>query len=302
VSFPFDHDPFPLWQSMLRDRLLFGSLLTALLLGLFYVDHRLGSNYCVLLLALAFAPLCTFELLRMLDRNIPRPFVFLTVCTTLTVVLAEWIDVTLPVTWFPGWLADLPLGYVVFLLATCGFLFIPVGLGEKERIPHVVHAVFALVYVGLFFGCFVKISGMTAGGERVGLRLALTTLIICKFTDTGAYAFGRLLGKRKLAPSISPGKTLAGFFGGLVVGTAAGILCWHLLRLPHSVRLITLAFSFGAVSIIAQVGDLVESAMKRHAGVKDSGRTLWAFGGALDLADSVILASPVAYFVFLSIL
>jgi phosphatidate cytidylyltransferase len=53
---------------------------------------------------------------------------------------------------------------------------------------------------------------------------------------------------------------------------------------------------------VAEVGDLVESAMKRHAGVKDSGRTLGPFGGALDLADSVILASPVAYFVFLSIL
>ena len=119
-----------------------------------------------------------------------------------------------------------------------------------------------------------------------GLDLLLWVFIVTWSTDIGAYFVGRAIGKKKLAPAISPGKTVAGLYGGIAVATALGG-AWVLFRsLGHP--LIVLAPVFAAA---AQGGDLFESWMKRRAGVKDSGNWLPGHGGVLDRLDGLV---PVA--------
>ena len=117
-------------------------------------------------------------------------------------------------------------------------------------------------------------------------------------TDTGAYAFGRMFGKHKLIPSVSPSKTVEGAVGGLVVATLGTWLYVTFLLKPFahlsltSMGIVVLAV---AVGIVGQIGDLAESLLKRDAGVKDSSKLLPGHGGILDRFDSLLFVLPVAY-------
>lgn len=116
-----------------------------------------------------------------------------------------------------------------------------------------------------------------------GFILALWTLLIVWATDIGAYFTGRRLGGPKLAPRISPNKTWAGLAGGVVAAAAIGAIVASAGRLPP------LALWLGApLAVAAQAGDLLESALKRKAGVKDSGAVLPGHGGVLDRIDGVL--------------
>jgi phosphatidate cytidylyltransferase len=132
----------------------------------------------------------------------------------------------------------------------------------------------------------------------LGGMLLLLPVLLTWATDIGAYFFGRLLGRRKLMPSVSPGKTVAGAVGGVVT---AVLVCWLLVAtLLRPVGQMTLtaagivAFAL-AVSVAAQVGDLFESLLKREAGVKHSSRIIPGHGGVLDRVDSLLFVLPVAY-------
>lgn len=110
-------------------------------------------------------------------------------------------------------------------------------------------------------------------------------------TDTGAYAAGRSIGGPKLAPRISPKKTWAGLIGGMVAAVAVGGATAAAVGLPHPIGL---ALVSGVVGGWSQVGDLSESAMKRHFGVKDSSNLIPGHGGFLDRLDGLLFAAPVA--------
>ena len=119
-----------------------------------------------------------------------------------------------------------------------------------------------------------------------GLELLLWVLLVTWSTDIGAYFAGRRFGKRKLAPSISPGKTVEGLYGGIAAATLIGG-AWAVAN-HLGVALLVLAPIF---AVAAQAGDLFESGMKRRAGVKDSGAWLPGHGGVLDRLDGLV---PVA--------
>lgn len=130
-----------------------------------------------------------------------------------------------------------------------------------------------------------------------GFGLVLLMLAGVWANDTGAYFVGRMLGRTKLAPRISPNKTVEGFVGGVVVGTA---IVWygHYLDKVDGAYWINGydAFVIGlAVALATPVGDLFESMLKRAAGVKDSGTLLGEHGGMLDRIDSILLATPVMF-------
>jgi phosphatidate cytidylyltransferase len=133
------------------------------------------------------------------------------------------------------------------------------------------------------------------------LVFCLTVVVLC---DTGAYFAGRAYGKRKLAPSISPGKTVEGAIGGVIAGTLGGVACklvfdflWPSLTAILSWPLIvTLGVVLAAVGM---VGDLVESLLKRDAQVKDAGALLPGMGGLLDRIDAPLLGIPVMYYLML---
>lgn len=118
-----------------------------------------------------------------------------------------------------------------------------------------------------------------------GLIDALFLLVIVWMTDIGAYLVGRLAGGPRLAPAISPGKTVSGGVGGLVIGVIAGLV---VVRTPAAIVPAVI------ISLVSQAGDLGESALKRRLGVKDSGRTIPGHGGLFDRLDGVLAAAPVA--------
>lgn len=149
-------------------------------------------------------------------------------------------------------------------------------------------ALFALLYLGWLYGYqLVQLRGM-----REGLKLVLLLLGIVWMGDTGAYFTGRFLGRRKLIPSISPGKTVEGSIGGLAWGIGGGVAIKYIfdIRAVPLGHLIAMALILG---VVGQIGDLVESILKRNAGVKDSGALIPGHGGMFDRCDSMIPVVPV---------
>ena len=122
----------------------------------------------------------------------------------------------------------------------------------------------------------------------------LCTLFAVVLSDTGGYASGVFLGKHKMAPSISPGKTWEGFAGSIsAAAIGSGLLLYFLLDIPAYWGLL-----FGAViSVVAVIGDLAESMLKRDLGVKDMSNLLPGHGGVMDRLDSLLPCAAVAYLV-----
>jgi CDP-diglyceride synthetase len=154
----------------------------------------------------------------------------------------------------------------------------------------------AIVYLGVLPGFFLPIS-MTHSAWMV-----LAIVAVVKAADVGAYFTGKSIGRHKLIPWLSPGKTWEGFVGGLVLSGVVGAAIAMTYRGPgeplahlSQAAVYIGGFLSGAfLGAAGQVGDLLESLLKRDAGVKDSGKVP-GFGGVLDILDSPLLAAPVAY-------
>jgi phosphatidate cytidylyltransferase len=128
----------------------------------------------------------------------------------------------------------------------------------------------------------------------VGKEAVLFLFAVVWANDIAAYYIGRAFGSRKLAPSISPGKTVEGSVGGLVVGVLAGLVV--AVWLLSSLDMVVAIFVAMVVGLLSQVGDLCESFVKRAAGRKDSGSGIPGHGGILDRIDGLLLATPPFYF------
>ena len=132
-----------------------------------------------------------------------------------------------------------------------------------------------------------------------GALLLMLPMLVTWASDTGAYAVGRLMGKRKLIPTVSPGKTVEGAIGGII---ASVLVAWGVANLLRGAAQLGFKWSpwgviaFGVIiSVAAQIGDLFESLIKREAGVKDSSRILPGHGGILDRLDSLFFVLPVSF-------
>ena len=119
-------------------------------------------------------------------------------------------------------------------------------------------------------------------------------LLTVKCADIGAYFTGKAVGRHLWVPQISPAKTWEGFIGGILL---ASIIASLFARLFDIIPVAVALFFGGVIGIFGQLGDLLESMLKRDAGEKDAAHLLPAFGGVLDLVDSVIVAAPVAYWI-----
>ncbi len=159
------------------------------------------------------------------------------------------------------------------------------GLGMS----HAGKIIMGIMYIPLLMAHFILIRQTHAG------VLWIFFILVLAFSgDIAAYYFGRRLGKRKLLPEISPGKTVEGTIG-LIAGSIAGCLTYKLFFFP--MLPITHAIVLGLIgSITGQLGDLSESALKRAAGVKDSGTLLPGHGGILDRLDCLMFITPFVYY------
>jgi phosphatidate cytidylyltransferase len=146
-----------------------------------------------------------------------------------------------------------------------------------------------IIYIPLLLLFLVLIRN----GADGMLWLALVLCVIFA-GDTSAYYFGTYLGRHKLAPAVSPGKTIEGAVGGLVANIVVGA-AFKALFLPDLPWVLSIVF-FLVVGITGQAGDLFESALKRTSNIKDSGGLLPGHGGFLDRIDALLFAAPVAYF------
>lgn len=157
--------------------------------------------------------------------------------------------------------------------------------------------VFAIAYVAMISYVYNLRYHDYVVDARSGTVLVMLPILLTWATDVGAYAFGRLFGKRKLIPSVSPGKTVAGAVGGLALTVVIAALYVAFLLHPYAQLSLTPAATvlFGVlISIVAQMGDLAESLLKRDAGVKDSSTLIPGHGGILDRFDSMLFVMPVA--------
>ncbi len=170
----------------------------------------------------------------------------------------------------------------------------------RKTVTEVAVTVLGFVYVAVMFSFLLRLLYLQEGGDfGRGAWLVVWLVAVTKFADMGAYITGSLIGKHKMIPHISPGKTWQGFFGGLAFSQLAG--CGLFALLPGELSVLggwgMVAGLSLVLSLLAIVGDLAESVLKRSIGVKDSGNTLPGIGGALDLIDSLCFTAPVLYFV-----
>ncbi|CCB87221.1 phosphatidate cytidylyltransferase [Parachlamydia acanthamoebae UV-7] len=162
---------------------------------------------------------------------------------------------------------------------------------------------FGIAYLAIPLSYTLSINYFPFNGAEDGRWWLFYLLLVAKSTDTGAFFTGRLMGKRRMVPYISPKKTWEGAWGGVLTSVAVSVIFYlgiHLFSKPP----IHLSFwesiwLAGLISVVAQIGDLAESLLKRDAGIKDSNQ-LPGLGGVLDIVDSLIFTLPLLY-IFLKI-
>lgn len=164
-------------------------------------------------------------------------------------------------------------------------------------------ATVVIAYVGWLFTFLFHLLWIGDGGLSTGDRgpFAIASLVlIVKLGDVGAYTVGRIMGRTKLAPRVSPGKTLEGFVGGLAFSLVGAWFAWRVLgpwwmNVPSTLPWPQWCLFAAAAYAAGVLGDLAESLLKRSVGRKDSSLWMPGFGGVLDLVDSVLMAAPIAF-------
>ena len=299
---------------MLRWRLLLGTLIIAALVGLGWLDMNAAMPGVWLLpLAILVAVLATKEVLDLAALGQLHPLRWPVYCGNVLLVCSSWMAV---LQWSNIWPRSWHMNGLLYG-ATClwtlaalsalaiGILLIVLGEIWRYQRPggntaNLAVGIFALIYVGALLSFATQLRFFW------GIAGIASWVIVVKMGDTGAYAVGRLIGRHKMAPLLSPGKTIEGAVGALAFSCLGSWLtfCWLVpFLVPNSINpgpwwgWIAFGLLVGAAGM---VGDLAESLLKRDAGVKDSSTWLPGFGGVLDILDSLLLAAPVAWFCWAS--
>lgn len=285
---------------MLRTRLWMGAVLIGLVLGALVVDQWLAPWYpflCCAVLGLALT--ACYELLHLLDPDHGVPG-WLCYTAVAALVLANWPGhvarmYKLPVETDPWhWVAGV---FAAVVLAA--FLTEMARFQEPGRsVLRVALVVWVAAYLGLLTSFLVQLRWLggtdaVEAARRGSVALALA-IFVPKFGDVGAYFTGRLLGRHRMTPVLSPKKTWEGAAGALVgsVATTFGIEQFG----PALRGGMWTAVGFGlSLSVAGLLGDLAESLIKRDCRRKDASQVVPGFGGVLDVVDAVIFAAPVAY-------
>ena len=225
------------------------------------------------LAVLPFVWLALWEYLELAGRTGPVPTRWTLYLLSLGLLLAAWLT--------PGQLLAVLVGAVLVVLGVELFR----GPALVELLPTASAGLFGLFYTTVPFALMIELRD--SGQSR---RIILYALLLIWIGDTAAYFAGRAVGRHKLAPTISPGKTVEGSVASLVATLGIGFWLFRLwfpsFAVAHAILLPL------SVNLLAQVGDLAESALKRGAGVKDSSTVLPGHGGMLDRIDSLLFALP----------
>lgn len=284
---------------MLKYRLLFGTLMILLFVGLIILDAWIDGSitldqnddkpvqatiFAILIVAVAF--LSVLELAGLIQTK--GMIVFVPIVILSSILLAT--------SWYWRQLRPEPIAfhlyYVLFVSAfslLALFVYQALRFANAGMINNCASSLFVIFYLG-FLSSFIL--GLRIDFGTWALLMFITTI---KSSDTGAYTLGRLLGKHKMAPQISPGKTWEGLAGAVIFAIIAALV----FSLACDIMTWLQSIIFGAIfGLLGQMGDLAESMIKRDAGKKDSSANIPGFGGVLDIIDSPIATAPAAYLFF----
>ena len=277
-------------------RLLSTVVLWSIVLGALFCGNRLISDYGLLLILVVLAAVGLAEFYGLVEKEGM-------VCFKRWGLLGGVLLIAGTFAKFQGWLGrtDSParvndfevVFLILFVLGLCLLQFL--SRSNTKGILAISTTLFGLMYVPWLLNFLQKIY-FFPGIDGNGKLYVLYFILVTKFSDTGAYVVGSIIGKHKMIPRVSPGKTWEGFGGAIAVSTGASLIFAHLagarlpgMSWPHAIVLGVL------LSTAAVVGDLIESIFKREAGVKDSGGFFPGIGGILDLLDSLLFNAPLMY-------
>jgi len=309
---------------MLRYRLIFGSSMIAAFFGIVAFDawlsqraiDALGQGLNVVaveaalpltLLLVLLMLLAVYELGRLCKLGGYQPVTHWAAFVSAGLVFLPWIEMQQGIS--PDvvvLLMNLKLHPVLLWLTggVLGTCLVILARKQTERaVGHMAVTFFIMLYLGLMGSYIVRIRCIWPSAD--GAWLMLVFVLTVKSGDIGAFFTGRLLGKHKLIPWLSPGKTIEGAVGAIVLACVVAVVAmkvwagfdangWAPLNMAQ-------AIVFGGVmAVMGHLGDLVASLIKRDVGSKDSGAVVPAFGGFLDIFDSPVLAAPIAWFLLTS--
>lgn len=294
---------------MLRYRILLGTLFVAILVALCTADgfRWLGAAAGAWLfpLALALSVLASGEMLWLVAAKDLKPLAWVVYLGNLLIVGANVIAIFLP-----QLAANCALGRFGWPFCAAGVATLLAFIGEMRRyqqpgrvVVHLGITVLSFAYVGMLLTFLVQLRLL--GGNFQGMTALASLIAVVKMGDTGAYTLGRLFGRHKMAPVLSPGKTWEGFAGAMIFAAAGSWMVFNVavpmlhggLGAPESAalrawRVVLYGLIVGTTGLL---GDLAESLIKRDMGRKDSSPWMPGFGGVLDILDSILFAAPVAY-------
>ncbi|HEX2972252.1 MAG TPA: phosphatidate cytidylyltransferase [Tepidisphaeraceae bacterium] len=301
-------------ERALRNRLTFGPIMLGILIALLWLDYKIqiwttGSlgvlprtqgmaGVGLLTLLLIVLPIATHELATLFAAERITPYRFIAVAGSWSLAIHAFL------TQFPTFqpISASSLAFIIVFVMIFAALRRAIGRQSQQAIAHMAGTVLATLYLGglAWFLIALRVKqSVRDSGFHGSTMIILMILLVVKFTDIGAFFGGRAFGRHKLIPWLSPGKTWEGLFFGLFTAAVVGAICAPWINQPHYRLLWWQGFIFGAViGGIGQLGDLLESLMKRDAEVKDSGQLVPGFGGILDIIDSPLLAAPFAYLLF----
>jgi phosphatidate cytidylyltransferase len=296
----------------LRNRLTFGPIMLAGLFLLLWLDHAIqkwtsdghpGSGLGgigIFVLMLIVLPIATAEVGALFTAERIRPYRSLSAVASALMVGDAFCT---QFAWFRP-IAASTLAFIIAFVMLAAALARALDRETDGAIHRMAGTVLATMYLGglAWFLVALRVKHSDPGHPHRfngSTGVVLMVLLIVKSTDIGAYFGGKATGRHKLIPWLSPGKTWEGLGWGLLTAAGVGILCSRFVRSTDFVFPWWKAAGFGVVlGGIGQLGDLLESLMKRDAEVKDSGRLVPGFGGILDIIDSPLFAAPFAYLMF----
>ena len=247
--------------------------------------------------ALVLGPIGTVVLYAVLSFFALREFITLTPTTRADHATLFWsFFLVLPLQYLLvaiGW-----YGMFAIFVPVYAFLFVPARsalAGDTrhflERVAKIQWGLMIAVYCLSHAPALLMLPLPKAAGEAANAKLLLFLVIVVQLSDVFQYVWGKLLGRRKIAPAVSPSKTVEGFVGGVLTATAIGAALWW--ATPFTPRQAA-GFAF-AICLMGFAGGLVASAIKRDRGVKDFGALLAGHGGILDRVDSLCFAAPLFF-------
>ncbi|MBI1336699.1 MAG: hypothetical protein GC164_07030 [Phycisphaera sp.] len=314
---------------MLRYRLLFGPLMIAAAIGLVYVDDLLDrvvitgtvwqrvfagreyppSGLVLLLLVLVLIPLAAREMVKIFhSKGVDVPLSTISIAGIVGCVSVYIVPFR---TGSPVAMAVVTTLIVLVLMGALIRHAVP-RKRTQGAVMVAAATMLAMVYLGVLPGFYFAIRRWHSAWVVLGV------ILIAKSCDIGAYFTGRAIGRHKLIPWLSPGKTWEGLVGGVAtsslvalgmiqLGVSTGVLgVWTRTELtrhftPYGCPWWYALLAGASIGLVGQAGDLIASLFKRDAGIKDSGDTVPGFGGVIDVLDSAIAIAPLAYWLLIGL-